>query len=835
MTRVAVKIAAAALAGGMVVVLALPVLVDWSSLRPGIERTATATLGWPVTVSGPVAVRLLPTPGLVLERVGIGAAGFEKIRLDLGVVPLLSGRIAIAAIAVSGGRLGGGVTLDGRVGIGEIFASSGPLDGGFTASGRVGVGGLDLPFEAGGGRPGGGAASPVHGALRLPESLGGEVRFVGAIAPGHADGRVWLEVPSLARAAGSDSLPDLPLTGEGRLSVSSEEAAIQEITLALGESRAGGEIVAVLGALPVAVDVSLRAATLDLDQGRPAASVSAKSDQGKKDGKSGGGAAKTIASAQGLRLPLPANLTVNVDIVADTVRWLGGVVRRPRLNAMLDGGVLTISHASAQLPGATALGLNGTLTMGEGGPVFDGRVRLDSADPPRLRAWAWPGSGGGSWPTSARFDATLSGHDGRLDLSPLVLSLDDLRLTGAVGLGSAITARLALRGIEATFNGDPAAAPGTLVGALALRGPSFAEAARLFASDYRPSRDGALAVSARLSREGGAVAFDDLRVMAGAALINGRVRIEPDQPIRADLTAGEVRLDPFLPPEAKGPAPRPIVAGAGAGRPAFGRSGRDESPIPPPVPRGRVEAAPLNTLPRADVTLTIATLMVKGWRLDELSAHLALGGNGGAALDGLRARMLGGRIEGSGRIAPGGGFSSSVSVAGIEAGGLGLSAGRLALAAGRLDGRGQITAAGLAPAVLAATLGGTATLSIGDGQIRGFDLAEANARLGRGDVAGLLAGGLVGGVSRFSKLAGSFRAEGGVVSSRDLSLTAEGGSLTGSGSVDLGRKEVDARVSIAPAAAGLPPLGVRLHGRLDAPDMVFDANALQRAVSNGKR
>jgi len=833
MTGVSLKIAAATFAGGVVAVLVVPALVDWSSLRPGIERTATAALGWPVVVSGPISARLFPDPAVTLERVAVGTAGFEKVRLEFGIAPLLSGRIALAEVKLSGGRLGGGATLDGTVRLGEIFAAGGRLDGGFTASGTLGLGGRSFPFEAEGARPGGGIAVPLRAQLHLPDSVGGSIRLESTVSATRADGRMSLDLPSLARAAGTPDLPDAPLTAEGRLSVTPDEAALQEITVALGDSRAGGEIVAVLGANPVAVDVSLRAQTLDLDQSSPAA-VKAKAAPDAKavdpvsQSPAKGSPAKALALPTALHLPLPANVTVNFDIAADTVRWHGGVIRRPRLSAMLDGGILTFSNVSAQLPGSTAFGLSGMLSIGERGPAFEGRMRLDSADPPRLRAWAWPGSGSGAWPTSARIDATLSGHDGRLDLSPLALGLDDIRATGSVSLGQSITAHMTVRGIEAAFDGGRGD-DGSLVGALELHGPSYAEAIRLLQPEYRPSRDGQLMASTTLGNDNGALTLDDLRLTAGTAQIGGHLRIEPDGPVRGELTAGELRLDPFLPPEGR-LLPMAQVKARPAASGYAGRAGRgEESAPPPPVPRGRIEAAPLGGLPKADLTIRTSALMVKSWRLDDISGHLAMTGNGGATIDGLHARALGGTIEGNAKLMSGG-FSGDLTLSGLDAGGLGVSAGGLALAGGKLDGHARLSAAGLAPAQLAATLNGETKFAVADGQIRGFDLAEANARLGRRDLAALLAGGLVGGTTRFSALSGTIRAENGTLSSRDLSLSAEGAKVTAAGSVDMSAKSVDARVSLAPSAAGLPALGIRLHGRLDSPDVVFDANDLMRAM-----
>ncbi|MFD2235777.1 AsmA family protein, partial [Phaeospirillum tilakii] len=554
MTSVALKIAAVTLAGGVVAVGVVPALIDWSSLRPGIERTATAAVGWPVTVAGPISARLLPDPGVTLGRVTVGAAGFERVRLDLGLWPLLSGRIALTGVELSGGRLGGGIGLDGRIQLGEIFAADGRFDGGFTAHGRLSVGGVELPVEAEGGRPGGGATVPVRATLTLPGAAGGSARIEAAVGERQAHGRVWLELGSLARALPGAALPDLPLTGEGRLVVTGEEAAVQGITLTLGQSRAGGELVAALGRAPVAVDLSLRGGSLDLDQA-PAAPAPAPSSPAAAASSPAAPAAVpplalAAAPAAVLRLPLPGNLTFNLDLGAESVRWRGGMVRQPRLNALLDGGVLTISRFSAQLPGATGLDFNGQVTVEADGPAATGRLRLVSADPPRLRAWLWPGGGGaGSWPASARLDATLEARPDRLTLAPLTLGLDTLQMSGSLTWTEAVSARLTARGLQFGFDGEPGAGLGA--GRLTLRGPSYAEAVRLLAPEYRPGRDGALDLSARLTADAAGPGFDDLSLTAGEARLIGQIRFPADGPPRARLAGGEVRLDPFLPSETR--------------------------------------------------------------------------------------------------------------------------------------------------------------------------------------------------------------------------------------------------------------------------------------------
>jgi len=824
MTSVSLKIVAATLVGGMLAVGVIPALTDWSSLRPGIERAATAAVGWPVTVTGPISARLLPAPAMILRQVTVGRAGFETVRLDLGVWPLLAGRIAVSGVDLAGGRLGGGAGLEGQIHLGEIFAAEGRFEGGFTAQGRLTAGGITVPIEVEGGRPGGGAAVPLRARLGLPGGEGSNVRIEATLLERRIQGTAQVNLPSLARALPGAALPDLPLTAEGRLVVTGEEAGLQGIILTLGESRAEGEIVAALGTSPVAVDVSLRANTINLDQApaapTPVTTAPTTPPPAPLPAPPAGG------SAAGLRLPLPANLTLNLDLAAESVHWRGGLLRQPRLNALLDDGKLTVSHLSAQLPGATNLDFNGLVTIEERGPLVAGRLRLASSDPSRLRRWLWPERESGSWPASVRLEANLEAGSDRLILSSLLLGLETLRLSGSLAWTDALTAQMKTGGLEVRFDGEPGA--GAEAGALTLKGPSFAEAVRLLMPDYRPLHDGPVALTARLARDEAGPWLDQLRLTAADNTLTGQIRFPTAGPIALHLSGEAVRLDPFLSRDSRtlpSRLPRPPVRALGGGG-----EGSEAAP-PPAVPRGKVEAEPLSRLPAATVALTLGQLTLRGLTLAPFSADLTVAGNGSVTINPLKAKGWGGSIEGQGRFGSDGVFLA-LTLSGLDAGQLALSAGRLGLSGGRLEGQIRLSAAGLAPNVLAATLGGEARLTIRNGEIRGIDLAAINARLDQRDLAGVLKSGLQGGQTRFSVLSASLKATQGTLASPDLLLAAEGARVTGAGTLDLPAQRIDAAFRLAPAAAGLPPLGLGVQGRLDGPDVVFDANALQRAWSS---
>ena len=171
--------------------LAGPVLIDGDRLRPELEAAGQAALGWPVALTGPVRLRLLPLPAVTADHVTVGTAGFERVTVDLALLPLLGGHVQVTGLDVSGGRIGGLAGLEARIG----------LDNGFSTKGQMRLGEMTVAFEAQGGpRTGGG--QPVRAVLFLPAEVGGgRLRLETIVTPDRADGRVWLDGPSLAAAS----------------------------------------------------------------------------------------------------------------------------------------------------------------------------------------------------------------------------------------------------------------------------------------------------------------------------------------------------------------------------------------------------------------------------------------------------------------------------------------------------------------------------------------------------------------------------------------------------------------------------------------------------------
>ncbi|OAN53742.1 hypothetical protein A6A04_14165 [Paramagnetospirillum marisnigri] len=370
--------------------------------------------------------------------------------------------------------------------------------------------------------------------------------------------------------------------------------------------------------------------------------------------------------------------------------------------------------------------------------------------------------------------------------------LDQGALT--VNWASALVAGLgpvALTGTLASHDGALVAAPlGLSLGGVELGGAariehdavvvnlaaaSFPQVMRRL-TGYQPQGGGPLTLAARLSSQGRVVSLDQLQARLGPTSVAGWLHLDTaTHSVTAELTSPSVVLGPWLPPDAK--------------------------------------PGPLNS-----------------WRLDDVSARLSATANA-VTVERLTGRALGGTLAAAGS-ANTAGVALAASLRGADIGGLGLGAGGVKAAKGRLDGEARLAARGTAPDQWRASLSGDGRIQVKDGVVDGFDLAAMDARMRNlenlGSLLGLVQAGLSGGSSRFSSLSSTFTADKGVITSRDITLAAEGGSADGSAVIDLPRESLDARIAFRLAAPGAPPLGLRLTGPLASPNKSIDVNALQQ-------
>ncbi len=375
-----------------------PRLFDWEAQRGRVAAIATARLGRPVTVEGPLRVTLLPQPMLEADAVRVGDAdGTELVvsarvlRLRLGLWPLLSGRLAPRDLVLVGAQIRlpwppesigalrpppwltgfdariedsrvevGGAVLEG---VSARLAAPGPLDairteGGFTWRGAP------ARFEVVLGRPG------YDGVATLDLSMSAQGAHVAArgalVAEGGFEGRIEVSGSDLAALMAA---PPGPFRAAGRLSVTGEVAAADDLAIDLGGVTGRGA--ATFRFRPQArLDLALALARVDLDA--------------------------WVTALRGAQSP---PLPVGLDLSAEAASFRGQTIRRLRGGVFRESERITLTDISAQLPGETEIEAAGATAGGRlelalrfAGPSLRATgaafgLPVDRFDPSRLRAY----------------------------------------------------------------------------------------------------------------------------------------------------------------------------------------------------------------------------------------------------------------------------------------------------------------------------------------------------------------------------------------------------------------------------------------------------------------
>jgi len=419
---------AVALIAILVVALAGPRFIDWTSQRPRIDAALGEALGFEVRTRGAVSLRLLPSPVLQLQGAEVrdapSPAGARQaggstsetppllttgsLRIELALAPLLGGKWQIADAVVdrpvlrlawppaSGARRRGpaiapaldalrirdgelivtdrrGALLFERRGIDAVVQAA-ALTGPWRINGVVDA----VPFSLATGE------LDPDGALRLRASLGdaadGRAEFDGqALWPDAASGRDWgiagrLSLTRLlsqrdAAPAKPEDAPCASLTAD--LNLAGEKLEAGQIRIEMGDPasplRFEGSGAGVLGG-PLALD--LKGRRLDLAHWR---------------GEGGDDAfAAVMALVEELTglAPAPA---LSARLAIDTLSWGEEETGPAQLAARFAGGVLTLDAARVALPGA-ALELTGDARLTPR-PFIALSPRLEVSQPALLGAW----------------------------------------------------------------------------------------------------------------------------------------------------------------------------------------------------------------------------------------------------------------------------------------------------------------------------------------------------------------------------------------------------------------------------------------------------------------
>ncbi len=431
----------------------VPQWLDWTRYRTTIEVMASATLGQPVTIQGPISLSVLPQPVLTAAQVDVGghertslSIHVEALRLRVALLPLIGGRIDARELVLRGpdlhipwtgnpgrlrlhppswlaafsARIENGRLLVGRLAFTGIDATLATLEtGALAATGTGQFSGQEWHFTS---RL---TAAGADGAAGLNVTLDGQGKanglgasFTGQLAPdGTLAGAITSRGPNLAVLLPT---PPVPFRADGRLTVGGGLAAIDDLALEFGGSPASG-VVALRVAPNQRLDIAIAAGRLDLDAWLPVL-------------------LRTDTTIAGIDIP------IGIDFSAEAAPLGGGTLEHVRAAFDLSGANLVVRDASALLPGNGNLKLSGRVARADPAhPRFEGDARLDAPVfrttlrwldaaipgilPPRLASLL---------PDGAAQRAVVSAHvlagGGEIALQRLAGTLDDATIAGSLGL-----------------------------------------------------------------------------------------------------------------------------------------------------------------------------------------------------------------------------------------------------------------------------------------------------------------------------------------------------------------------------------------------------------------
>jgi len=304
-------------------------------------------------------------------------------------------------------------SVENLIGRFALASLSGPME----SSGSAVIRGVPMSFSASAGTMIQGRTLPFNFALKV---IPGEtnLRFSGALTRLNENPQVKgkLKVAGQNLAAfvsaitGGAGLPDslaLPFGADAVVAGDSTGGSVSDLLVKLNGTQGIGKVIVKLAK---ATDVNIQMAVnkLDIDAlltppkaatKSPAKSKAQKNPKSKNAAKAISPIAKTLSSGQKkskdvpFRLKdLPEDLNVGLNLSVAAITYKGSVIRQAKINSSLANREVTISQASALLPGSTDVALFGFISEDgkakTGRPTFDGNVDLATNDLRRLLGWA---------------------------------------------------------------------------------------------------------------------------------------------------------------------------------------------------------------------------------------------------------------------------------------------------------------------------------------------------------------------------------------------------------------------------------------------------------------
>ncbi|MDO9460580.1 MAG: AsmA family protein [Alphaproteobacteria bacterium] len=417
------------LIGIIAAALILPGYIDWNRFRGEIEQQASAITGRQVRIDGAIGFSLLPRPSLSIENATLanstGASepvmlGLERLEVQLGILPLLSGKIQVANFRLTAPVLNletspdgtnnwnflsrtaaqPGIRFDhvlierGRVRYRnhvtgadvaaeetDLQLSAVSLQGPFEVRGSLRLQDVPVRLDAALGVFAQGRATPVTVKSVLDGDTG--VDFAGSISTeGDVTGNLNSQgtdltglitaIAQLGAPAMSGIQPAMlrrPYRIESAVALGADSLKFDKIKLDLGENALTGSLVIDTRSAPV-FEAILNASSLDLDSFRAVVSPAAPA-QGSPENS----------------FSIPRDLSGAVRFTSNAIKLNDGHIRGVVLAATVADGIVTVDDLGAQFPGSAATRISGKLNTASGQPHFTGKLDLRAENLRGLLGW----------------------------------------------------------------------------------------------------------------------------------------------------------------------------------------------------------------------------------------------------------------------------------------------------------------------------------------------------------------------------------------------------------------------------------------------------------------
>lgn len=444
-----------ALIAAIVAALAAPLFVDWNAWRPEFEQRASALVGTPVSIRGPIEASILPTPAFVMRDVTVGDAehgtGLKagQIRGILSLGALFRGAVEAEEIVLTKPLMRLALGADGRVIVKETGGTNNSfsvsrftIDGGtlviddrvnakrfqvndVAATGELQSRSGPLKLETSFAEDG----KPRNNIWKLRASTGqfaggkGKLRF----SLTRADGLAF-------DADGSLALAGAPPRFEGKINLARQGAlpwklaanatasdlslALDDLEVSFGSGETSAEFTGQARIEPLKrglIDAELSAKFIDLDRA-----------SGTKNPNIAAALAplrETLAGFKGQ--PLSGKLKLSVaQLVAG-----GGNIRELVGLFSLHDGAIAPERFEARLPGRGAINVKGKPSRAGD---FKGQWTVSAEEPSALAEWTGllppDAVGGGAF----KLEGGVSLAGGKMTLDPFLVSLGETKLGGSL-------------------------------------------------------------------------------------------------------------------------------------------------------------------------------------------------------------------------------------------------------------------------------------------------------------------------------------------------------------------------------------------------------------------